>query len=66
MNIAGRPEELATFIRALNDEPIYMIEEPPRIQPIRKVAQQQQNVSTAWLAIGVTLAAALAMLAHHV
>jgi len=65
MNIGGRPEELASFIRALNDEPIYMIEEPARIQPVRHV-QASSNLSAAWLAIGVTLAAALAMLANGI
>jgi hypothetical protein len=34
MNITGRPEELAAFIRALNDEPVYIVEEPAKLQPI--------------------------------
>lgn len=34
MKIVGGPEELASFIRALNDEPVYLLEEPAKIQTV--------------------------------
>lgn len=64
MNIQGGPEELATFIRTLNDEPIYFVQEQPKIQPVRRAvsAPSNSNLSTSWLAIGVIAACFLALL----
>lgn len=69
MNINGGPEELATFIRALNDEPIYIVEEKPREVPIpltrRPPPKASPNISTAWLAFAVIGACILALISAH-
>lgn len=35
MNIQGGPKELAAFIRALNDEPVYFVTDAPRPPPAK-------------------------------
>jgi len=68
VNIGGRPEELAKFIRCLNDEPTF--DAPLELSPLGVVRpptpQAQSNLSTSWLAIGVILAAGLAFLSTHI
>lgn len=68
MNINGRPKELATFIRALNDEPIYMIEPPVKLQPVvgrPTPPAHNANLSTLWLVCAVIGAAGFALLSAH-
>jgi hypothetical protein len=70
MNIQGGPEELATFIRALNDEPIYIVEEKPREVPIpltrpRAAATPKSNNPNAWFAFAIFVACGLALLARN-
>lgn len=56
MNISGGPEELATFIRSLNDEPIYLVQEKP---PVRHVHQRPRaSRSDGWVTPAVCCAGA--------
>lgn len=68
MNINGGPEELATFIRALNDEPVYIIEPPARervVAPRRPAPAKNPNVATAWLLFALIGACILALISAH-
>lgn len=71
MKISGGPDELATFIRALNDEPVYIVEEKPREIPLPLVRPRaappapQKNLATAWLIFAILGAFALAMFTAH-
>lgn len=55
MNISGGPEELATFIRSLNDEPIYLVQEK---QPVRHIHQRRAPSSGGWVTPAVCVSAA--------
>lgn len=68
MNIQGGPEELATFIRALNDEPVYIVEPPARervVAPSRPPPAKNPNISTAWLLFALIGACVLALISAH-
>jgi len=77
MNISGGPEELATFIRSCN-RPAIDVPKVARAMRMgvdayakereRQVATRAatpENLSAAWLALGVILAAALAFAAAN-
>jgi hypothetical protein len=55
VNISGGPEELATFIRSLNDEPIYLVQEK---QPVRHVHRRPAPRSDGWVTPAVCCAGA--------
>lgn len=71
MKISGGPDELATFIRALNDEPVYIVEEKPREIPLPLVRPRaapkppNPNLATAWLIFALIGGVALALISAH-
>lgn len=58
MNISGGPEELATFIRTLNDEPIYFVQEPAKVQPVKLARPKPPPPSDGWVTPAVCVSAA--------
>lgn len=60
MNISGGPEELATFIRALNDEPTFA--PAPVLQPAKR-AQPAGDTTFGFISVMVVMAGGFVLLA---